>query len=150
MDTWAPYLHVDRPVLRELLSAALIRREDGKYVPGPPVGTPALRRFFELEDWSPRMYEGINAPVLVIQVRQARYLAADLQARGFPPDSVSAAERWAIEYDDVMRNRGVERLVAVLPTAEVVILEGVSHNFVLEAPGVVADPVREFLSRTVL
>lgn len=117
------------------------------YVPGAPVGTPAWGRFLEIEEWSARTYEGIEASVLAIQVRQGEYLAADLEARGFPPDSIAAATRWATEFDDVRRARGAELLLSAVPTAEVVTLDGVSHNFVLESPELVAATIKDFLSR---
>lgn len=147
VEAWLPYLELDRAVLRELLAAALVQLEDGSYVWGPPVDTPVLGRFAELEDWSAELYEGIEAPVLAIQVRQAEYLAADLRARGFSSEDIAAAVRWASEFDNVRRSQGAELLISTVESAEVVILDGVSHNFVLESPEAVAEPVLDFLSR---
>ncbi|MEJ2541419.1 MAG: alpha/beta hydrolase [Gemmatimonadota bacterium] len=147
VEAWLPYFDVEREVLRTLLSEAFVRREDGSFVAGPPVGTPALGRFLEMEDLSGAVYEGIQTPVLAIQVRQADYLASELEARGFPPDSIAVATSWATEFDDVRRDRGADLLRAAVPSAEVTELRGVSHNFILESPELVADKVNEFLSR---
>jgi len=149
VEEWLPHFRVDREVLRTVLSAAFAQREDGTFIPGPPVGTAALGRFLEIEDWSADLYDGIETPVLAIQVRQGGHLASDLEARGFPADSITVAVRWATEFDDVRRDREADLLLSAVPSAEVISLSGVSHNFILESPELVADRVDEFLSRIV-
>jgi pimeloyl-ACP methyl ester carboxylesterase len=64
---------------------------------------------------------------------------------GFPHDSIDAALRWAAEWDDVSKTRGLARRVASVPGAEVVVLDSVSHNFVIESPDVVAQVIVRYL-----
>jgi pimeloyl-ACP methyl ester carboxylesterase len=57
------------------------------------------------------------------------------------------AVRWATNYDDVANTRGIARLLAAVPDAEVVVLDDVSHNFVMLSPDVVVRVVDDFLRR---
>ena len=68
-----------------------------------------------------------------------------MRARGFPSDPAEAIRRWSRDYDDVSKRRAVEALVTAIPDARVVVLENVSHNFVMEDPDVVVGLLNEFL-----
>lgn len=54
------------------------------------------------------VYDGIDAPVLAIQVEQSTAMAADLASRGSARDTINLALRWIRGYDDVSRHRGIE------------------------------------------
>jgi len=153
LEAAADHLRTTDEVTREemvaFLSSAFYRREDGMYAWGPPQTSPAaVQAFGALEsEWSEDFYEGIDVPVLAIRVQQSRALTRELEQRGFPQDSIDMAVRWATEYDDVANERGLERLVAAVPDAEIVVLDDVSHNFVILDPDVVARIINDFLDR---
>lgn len=140
---------IPRDEMIAFLGNALVEREDGMFVWGRPISSPAvLGAFMALGSrWTADFYEGIDVPVLAIRVQQSHALAAELRARGFPQDSIDVALRFAREYDDVSKTRGIERLLASVPHAEVVVLDSVSHNFVMDAPAVAARVMDEFLRR---
>jgi pimeloyl-ACP methyl ester carboxylesterase len=132
--------------LLDVEAGALHRREDGMYTWLPPLGTRAADRFAAYYD-SSAVYDGLAVPVLAIQTENSKATAADLEARGFPRDTIDLALRWVREYEDVSKNKGVEALLAAVPDAEVVALDNVNHNFVIENPDVVAKIIRDFLDR---
>jgi 3-oxoadipate enol-lactonase len=140
---------IPRDAMIAFLGSVLYERDDGMYVWGRPHNSPAaLGAFMALEDeWTEDFYEGIDLPVLAIRVQQSHALAAELRARGFPQDSIDVALRFAREYDDVSKTRGIESLLASVPNAEVVVLDSVSHNFLMDAPAVAARVMDDFLRR---
>lgn len=134
-------------LLRQYIGGGLHEAEDGLVRWHLPLGGAAMVHFLGLVgQWSPSDYEGISVPVLAIQVSQGESLARDLQARGFPPDSVEATRRWAREYDDVAKANAVRSLVGAVPGAEVIVLDDVSHNVPVERPSVIVTLLRDFLS----
>jgi len=142
-------LAVDRPKALKLLSSVFRQREDGAYIMGPPFDSPEVfTRFAALADaWTGDDYDGIGVPVLAIRVQQSKARAAELARRGLPQDSIDMGVRFVTEYDDVRNTRGLARLLAAVPDAEVVVLDDVSHNFVIESPEVVSRVVDDFLHR---
>lgn len=133
-----------RSAVLAVLAGSLYRREDGMYAWLPPFGTPTENRFLAYYD-SSAVYDGLDAPVLAIRVELSDALAADLASRGYPRDSIDLAVRWARDYDDVSNSKGIEALRAAVPNADVVVLDDVSHNFMINAPDVVARVIRDFL-----
>lgn len=129
-----------------ILEGDLYRREDGMYAWLPPTGTRAEERFLAWYD-SAAVYEGIDAPVLAIQVKQGNALAADYEARGMSQDTTDLALRWVHEYYDVSLDRGIEALRAAVPDAEVIILDDLNHNYMIENPDVVARIIGDYLGR---
>ena len=148
-DDLQPLLAVDRPKALKLLSSVFRQREDGAYIMGPPFDSPEVfTRFAALADaWTGDDYDGIGVPVLAIRVQQSKARAAELARRGLPQDSIDMGVRFVTEYDDVRNTRGLARLLAAVPDAEVVVLDDVSHNFVIESPEVVSRVVDDFLHR---
>jgi pimeloyl-ACP methyl ester carboxylesterase len=130
----------------DLMAASLVRRDDGMYAWGPPTGTRVEDRVLAYYD-SSAVYDGLDLPVLAVQVETARAVAADYEARGFPRDTIDLALRWIREYDDVSRRHGIEALRTAVPDAQVVILDTVNHNFVIENPDVVAPIINDYLDR---
>jgi hypothetical protein len=118
------------------------------YVSLPPVGTRAEARFYAWYD-SAAVYDGLDVPVLAIQVKQSNALAADYEARGIPQDTIDLALRWYREYYDVSLDLGVEALRAVVPDAEVIVLDDLNHNYMIENPDVIAPIIGDFLGRLV-
>jgi pimeloyl-ACP methyl ester carboxylesterase len=110
------------------------------------VGTLAEDRFVAWYD-SAAVYDGLDLPVLAIQVHQGNALAADYEARGIPRDTIDLALRWVHEYYDVSLDRGIDALLAAVPDAEVVVLDDLNHNYMIENPDVVAPIIGEFLDR---
>jgi len=129
-----------------VLDGNLYRREDGMYAWLPPFFTRAADRFVAYYD-SSAVYDGMAVPVLAIQADYSNAMAADLEARGFPRDTIDLALRWAREYDLVSRKKGIEALLAAVADAEVVTLDDVNHNFVIDNPDVVARVINDFLGR---
>lgn len=129
-----------------VLAGNLDQRADGMYAWLPPAGTRAEARFLAWYD-SAAVYDGLDLPVLAIQVHQGNALAADYEARGFPPDTIDLALRWVREYYDVSLNQGIEALRAAVPGAEVVVLDDLNHNYMIENPDVVAPIIGDFLDR---
>lgn len=129
------------------LNGYLYRREDGKYAWLPPFYTRAHERLYAYYD-SSAVYDGLAIPVLAIQLQQqSDLIAADLASRGYPRDAIDLAIRWAREYDDVSRIRGVEALRAAVEDVEVVVLDDVAHNFVIDSADVVAGIINDYLDR---
>jgi pimeloyl-ACP methyl ester carboxylesterase len=131
-----------------ILRGGLRQRADGMYEWLPPFGTRAEERFSAWYD-SAAVYDGLNVPVLAIQVHQGDALAADYAARGIPQDTTDLALRWVREYYDVSLDHGSKALRAAVPDAEVVVLDDLNHNFMIEDPDVVAPIIGEFLDRVV-
>jgi pimeloyl-ACP methyl ester carboxylesterase len=129
-----------------VLAGNLYQRADGMYAWLPPFGTRAQARF---EAWydSAAVYDGVDVPVLAIQVHQGNALAADYEARGFPQDTIDVALRWVREFYDVSLDQGVDGLRAAVPDAEVVVLDDLNHNYMIENPDVVAPIIDDFLDR---
>ena len=129
-----------------VLAGNLHQRADGMYAWLPPFGTRAEERFLAWYD-SAAVYDGLDVPVLAIQVQQGNALAADYEARGIPRDTIDLALRWYREYYDVSLDRGVEALRAAVPDAEVIVLDDLNHNYMVENPDVVARIIGDFLGR---
>ena len=129
-----------------VLAGNLHQRADGMYAWLPPSGTRAEERFLAWYD-SAAVYDGLDLPVLAIQVHQGNALAADYDARGFPQDTIDLALRWVREYYDVSLNQGVDALRAAVPDAEVVVVDDLNHNYMIENPDVVAPMIDDFLDR---
>lgn len=129
-----------------VLAGNLHRRADSMYAWLPPSGTRAEARFLEWYD-SAAVYDGLDVPVLAIQVHQGNALAADYEARGFPQDTIDLALRWVREYYDVSLDQGVDALRTAVPDAEVVVLDDLNHNYMIENPDVVAPIIGDFLDR---
>jgi len=133
-------------VLVGVLRGSLRERSDGMYEWLPPIGTRAEDKFLAWYD-STAVYDGLDVPVLAIQVHQGNALAADHAARGISQDTTELALRWVREYYDVSLDRGSEALRAAVPEAEVVVLDDLNHNYMIENPDVVAPVIRGFLDR---
>ena len=129
-----------------VLGGNLGRRSDGLYSWLPPFGTQAEARFLAWYD-STSTYDGVDVPVLAIQVKAADALAADYEARGLPRDTTDLAVRWYREYYHVSLDRGSEGLRSAVPDAEVLVLDDLNHNYMIENPEVVAPLIRRFLER---
>jgi pimeloyl-ACP methyl ester carboxylesterase len=129
-----------------VLAGSLHQRADGMYAWLPPDGTRAEARFLAWYD-STAAYEGLDVPVLAIQVHQGNAFAAELRARGFPQDTIDLALRWYRAYHDVSLDQGVEALRAAVPNAEVVLMDDLNHNYMVENPDVVARIIDRFLDR---
>jgi len=146
-DERGPAMNIrSRSALLGVLAGNLYRREDGMYAWRPPTGTRAEDRFVAYYD-SSAVYNGIDVPVLVIQVDYAEVMAADMAARGYPQDTIDLALRWAREYDWVSRQKGIEALLAAVPDAQIVVLDNVNHNYMIDNPDVVAPIIDDFLDR---
>jgi pimeloyl-ACP methyl ester carboxylesterase len=129
-----------------VLAGYLHQRADGMYAWLPPFGTPAEARFYAWYD-SAAVYDGLDVPVLAIQVQQSAALAADYEARGIPRDTIDLALRWYREYYDVSLDLGVEALRAAVRDAEVIVLDDLNHNYMIENPDVVAPIIGDFVRR---
>jgi len=129
-----------------VLEGNLYRREDGMYAWLPPAFTRAADRFEAFYN-SAAVYDGMNVPVLAIQTDNSNAIAADLEARGMPRDTIDLALRWARDYDLASRTKGIEALLSAIPHAEVITLDDVNHNFVIDNPDVVARIITDFLDR---
>jgi pimeloyl-ACP methyl ester carboxylesterase len=129
-----------------VLAGNLGQRADGMYVWLPPLGTRAGDRFLAWYD-SAAVYDGLNLPVLAMQVHQGNALAADYEARGIPQDTTELALRWVREFYDVSLDQGIDALRAAVPDAEVVVLDDLNHNYMIENPDVVAPIIDDFLDR---
>jgi pimeloyl-ACP methyl ester carboxylesterase len=129
-----------------VLAGNLHQRADGMYAWLPPFGTRAEARFNAWYD-SAAVYDGLDVPVLAIQVQQSNAMAADYALRGFPQDTIDLALRWVREYYDISLNQGIEALRAAVPDAEVIVLDDLNHNYVIENPDIVARIIGDFLGR---
>lgn len=129
-----------------VLSGNLHRRADGMYAWLPPFGTRAEARFAAWYD-SAAVYEGLDIPVLAIQVHPGSVSAADYEARGFPQDTIDLALRWYQEYYEVSLDSGSDALRAAVPDAEVVVRDDLNHNYMIENPDVIAPIIGGFLDR---
>ncbi|MGE0555267.1 MAG: alpha/beta fold hydrolase [Gemmatimonadales bacterium] len=129
-----------------VLAGNLRRRADGRYAWLPPFGTRAEARFLAWYD-SAAVYDGLNVPVLAIQVHQGNALATNYEARGLPRDTIDLALRWVREYYDVSLDQGIDALRAALPDAEVVVLDDLNHNYMIENPDLIAPIIGGFLDR---
>jgi pimeloyl-ACP methyl ester carboxylesterase len=129
-----------------VLAGNLHQRADGMYAWLPPDGTRAEARFLAWYD-SAAVYDGLDGPVLAIQVKQGSALVADYESRGIPQDTIDVALRWVREYYDVSLDLGVEALRAAVPDARVVVLDDLNHNYMVENPDVVARIINDYLDR---
>jgi pimeloyl-ACP methyl ester carboxylesterase len=129
-----------------VLAGNLHQRADGMYAWLPPDGTRAEARFLAWYD-SAAVYDGLDGPVLAIQVKQGSALVADYESRGIPQDTIDVALRWVREYYDVSLDLGVEALRAAVPDARIVVLDDLNHNYMVENPDVVARIINDYLDR---
>lgn len=146
-DVFRPLMpRVDPALLEQYLQSALYRTGTGEYAWQLPPESPAAKHLGGLmAEWSPEDYLGIDVPVLAIRIEQATAVGRDMLSQGTPPDSVEAARRWLRDYDDLSKSRAVQALVAAIPDARVVVVDEVSHNFVMDDPDVVVQLMNGFL-----
>jgi pimeloyl-ACP methyl ester carboxylesterase len=137
---------VDSALVEQYLQSALYRTEGGVYAWQLPPSSAASEHLGGLmSDWSPEDYVGIDVPVLAFRVEQADAVGRDMLSNGTPPDAVEAVQRWIRDYDDVSKSRALAALVAAIPDARVVVLDEVSHSFVMDDPDVVVELMNGFL-----
>jgi pimeloyl-ACP methyl ester carboxylesterase len=137
---------VDSALLDQTLQSELYRTDSGGYAWQLPPMSPASQHIGGLMSaWSPDDYVGIDVPVLATRVEQAEAIVNVLSAAGYPPEDVEVGRRWSRDYDDVSKRRAVDALVAAIPDARVVVLDDVSHGFVMEDPQAVVEVMGEFL-----
>jgi len=130
----------------QYVGSQLYSDESGRYRWRIPVPSPLLTRFLSLKStWSPADYVGIEVPVLVIRAAQARYIAGNLRARGFPQDSIDLGIKWARDVDDAQKIRTIDALLDAVPDAVSVVLDSTSHALVLDRPEVVVELIQDFL-----
>lgn len=142
-----PAMNIRSPsALLGVLEGALHQRKDGMYAWLPPSFTRAEGQFVAYYD-SAAVYDGMDVSVLAIQTDNSSAMAADLEARGMPRDTIDLALRWVREYELVSKKKGIEALLAAVPDAEIVTLDDVNHNFVIDNPDVVAGIINDYLDR---
>ena len=74
-----------------------------------PVGGPLWNQFTEVyRPWTSSEYEGLEMPVLSIQVEQGGFMAANLERAGSSQAVIDTARTWANELDNVLKRRGRE------------------------------------------
>lgn len=113
-----------------------------------PIGGPQWARFLEVEGtWTPDEYEGLEQPILSIQVEQGGFMANTLEKAGAPAESVDTARVWANEFDNVSKQRGRDALAAAAPHAIMVHYENTHHWLHLQSPDRVIQDIEDFLAR---
>lgn len=113
-----------------------------------PVVGPDWARFLEVEHgWTAAEYEGLDLPILSIQAEQETYMVNKLTMAGAPAAMVETARRWAVELDNVSKQRGRDALAAAAPQAVMLQYENTQHWLHLQSPERVVQDMRAFLDR---
>lgn len=115
-----------------------------------PVDGPHWSRYLEVEkSWNPAEYEGLDLPILSIQVEQGGFMVKNLARAGAPAAVADTARRWADDLDNVLKRRGREALAAAAPHARMVQYEDTHHWLHLQSPDRVAREITAFLDEEV-
>lgn len=97
--------------------------------------------------WTPAEYEGLDLPILSIQVEQGGFMAGNIERVGAAVEVIDTARTWANDLDNVLKRLGREALAAAAPHAVMVQYADTHHWLQLQSPERVVRSITDFLDQ---